>query len=352
MTTTAPRDATTPLTTDRGVRRQLVHKRAVEHVLTTAVARHGDRLLGSAQLPRCHRYFNDTSTPYYDLLLVAEAARQTVEAMTHELLDVPLDARFVLGGLAVEITRLPALRVGPAPTDLAVELHIDRSRRSRSGTLRALEGVAQCHVEGEPAARFSGALRFVPADTYTDLRADPAPEPADTRADSPAAPAPGPADPLPPRGTPALVGRTDPRNVLIGRPDVRGRETLARVVPDPADPVFFDHPLDHLPGMLLVEAARQCALVTRARDSGVPVTALVATACRAAFREFAEHDAPLWCRARPEGPTGVRVSVEQRGRAIGTVDVEFTTSPDTAPTGEGLPSGHGGEPATDPGAGP
>ncbi|MFI8930755.1 ScbA/BarX family gamma-butyrolactone biosynthesis protein [Streptomyces sp. NPDC053474] len=337
MTTTAPRDAATPLTTDRGVHRQLVHKRAVEHVLTTAVARHGDRLLGIAQLPRCHRYFNDTSTPYYDLLLVAEAARQTVEAMTHELLGVPLDARFVLGGLAVEITRLPALRIGPAPTDLAVELHIDRSRRSRSGTLRALEGVAQCHVEGEQAARFSGALRFVPADTYTDLRADPAPEPA---------------DPLPPRGTPALVGRTDPRNVLIGQPGVRGHETLARVVPDPADPVFFDHPLDHLPGMLLVEAARQCALVARARASGVPVTALVATACRAAFREFAEHDAPLWCRARPEGPSGIRVSVEQRDRAIGTVEVEFTTSPDAAPAGESPPGGRGADPVTDPGAGP
>ncbi|MEU4895755.1 ScbA/BarX family gamma-butyrolactone biosynthesis protein [Streptomyces sp. NPDC044780] len=303
-----PPEGRSVLPGDRTVPRRLVHKRAVEQVLTTGVAECGGRLLGSAQLPRLHRYFNDTRAPYYDLLLVGEAARQTVEAMAHELLGVPLDSPFVLSDLAIELTGPEALRVGPAPVDLGVELHIDSARRRRDGSVRALRGTAVCRVAEREAARFSGTLRFLEAGAYAELRA------------GPAAPAP-PATGAPPRSAPAAVGRTDPRNVVLGRIRHKGEETVARLVCDPGDPVFFDHPLDHLPGMLLMEAGRQIALAARAQTAAVPATELVATSCRAGFREFAEHTDPVWCRARPTAAGTIEAVVEQRGRPAALLEV-------------------------------
>ncbi|MEU5191822.1 AfsA-related hotdog domain-containing protein [Streptomyces klenkii] len=347
--TTSPAGAAPALTADRTVHRSLVHKRAVEQVLTTAVAESGGRLLGTAQLPRLHRHYNDTSAPYHDLLLVAEAARQTVEAIVHELLHVPLDRRFVIGDLGIAFTGLDAVRTGPAPADLLVELDIDRLRRRRDGSVRSLRGTAACRIDGRDAALFTGTLRFLEGDSYDDLRAG-----------STGAPAPG-AGEAPPRCDPSAVGRTDPRNVVIGglrteqpgegerpRATEAANETaadfVADVVADPQDPVFYDHPLDHLPGMLLMEAARQTALAACARTRSVPAGALLATACRARFLAFAEQSAPVRCRARPTSSGTVPVTVEQRGEPAAELEITIEAVPGSellarAPTPTAPPGG-------------
>ncbi|PSJ28372.1 hypothetical protein B7P34_12825 [Streptosporangium nondiastaticum] len=323
--TTSPAEAPA-LTADRTVHRRLVHKRAVEQVLTTAVAESGGRLLGTAQLPRLHRHYNDTRAPYHDLLLVGEAARQTVEAIVHELLHVPLDRRFVLGDLGIAFTTLEAVRTGPEPADLLVELDIDRLRRRRDGSVRSLRGAATCRIGGRDAARFTGTLLFLEGDSYDDLRAG---------SSGPRAPGTGEA---PPRCEPSAVGRTDPRNVVIGglrteHPEAGGEpgETVADIVADPQDPVFYDHALDHLPGMLLMEAARQTALAARARTRAVPAGALLATGCRARFLAFAEQSAPARCRARPLENTGTEtfaVTVEQRGEAVAELEITVEAVPE------------------------
>ncbi|MGK5546382.1 AfsA-related hotdog domain-containing protein [Streptomyces sp. URMC 127] len=332
MKTGTAQDTAPALTADRTVHRSLVHKRAVEQVLTTAVAESGGRLLGTAQLPRLHRHYNDTCAPYHDLLLVGEAARQTVEAIVHELLHVPLDRRFVLGDLGIAFTALDAVRTGPAPADLRVELDIDRLRRRRDGSVRSLRGAATCRIGGRDAARFTGTLLFVEEESYDDLRAG---------SSGPRAPA----GEAPPRCEPSAVGRTDPRNVVIGGLRTEGpagsdsaevTETVADIVADPHDPVFYDHPLDHLPGMLLMEAARQTALAAWSRARAVPAGALLATACRARFLAFAEQSAPVRCRARPAGSTGagpVAVTVEQRGEAVAELEITVEAVPEGARPG-------------------
>ncbi|MEV4925911.1 AfsA-related hotdog domain-containing protein [Streptomyces roseoverticillatus] len=331
MTTGTTSTAAPALTADRTVHRSLVHKRAVEQVLTTAVAESGGRLLGTAQLPRLHRHYNDTRAPYHDLLLVGEAARQTVEAIVHELLHVPLDRRFVIGDLGIAFTALDAVRTGPAPADLQVELGIDRLRRRRDGSVRSLSGAATCRIGGRDAARFTGTLLFLEGDSYEDLRAG---------SSGPRAPDAGEA---PPRCDPSAVGRTDPRNVVIGglrteRPGGGEKpeetETVADIVADPQDPVFYDHALDHLPGMLLMEAARQTALAAWARTRAVSAGALLATACRARFLAFAEQSAPVRCRARPTGTAGARcpgtvaVTVEQRGAPVAELEITVEAVPE------------------------
>jgi hypothetical protein len=62
-------------------------------------------------------------------------------------------------------------------------------------------------------------------------------------------------------------------------------------VPRP-HPAFFDRPLDHYPGMLLAEAARQLAASSLAADVHVPVTSVCTDYAAMDFVSFAELDTP------------------------------------------------------------
>jgi acyl transferase domain-containing protein/acyl carrier protein len=79
------------------------------------------------------------------------------------------------------------------------------------------------------------------------------------------------AHPAPPQGAlqEALAElRTDPAHVAVAEPvlDATGRRLSARLIIDPDNPFFFDHPYDHAPGILLAEGALQAAqLVARSR---------------------------------------------------------------------------------------
>lgn len=59
---------------------------------------------------------------------------------------------------------------------------------------------------------------------------------------------------------------------------------------DGCHPVFFDHPVDHVPGMLLVEAARQAA-VAATGGRGVPIE------MDTEFRKYVEFAEPCWIDA-------------------------------------------------------
>ncbi|WP_370012895.1 AfsA-related hotdog domain-containing protein, partial [Nocardia cyriacigeorgica] len=82
-----------------------------------------------------------------------------------------------------------------------------------------------------------------------------------------------------------------------------GDTAVATLVPDIGHPFLFDHPLDHVPGSLLIEACRQTALamvLERApRLVGVSST----------FDRFVELDTPAECRAEIIGDTGGRTVV-------------------------------------------
>jgi 2-oxo-3-(phosphooxy)propyl 3-oxoalkanoate synthase len=60
---------------------------------------------------------------------------------------------------------------------------------------------------------------------------------------------------------------------------------------DTSHPTLFDHPLDHVPGMLSIEAVRQAVQseAPRALLTGVDVT----------FARYIEFDAPCWIDMYP-----------------------------------------------------
>jgi hypothetical protein len=101
--------------------------------------------------------------------------------------------------------------------------------------------------------------------------------------------------PVPPGVPAADVGRALAADVVLAEP-APGRTDRRRLRVDTAHPVFFDHPLDHVPGMLLLEAARQAALLQTGGERAP-------NAYDAVFHRYAELDEPLWIEAG-EGPPG------------------------------------------------
>ena len=87
---------------------------------------------------------------------------------------------------------------------------------------------------------------------------------------------------------PYLVGRTDPGNVVLLDPELR-EGTGHAVLRVPADhPSMFDHPQDHLPGMVLAEAARQLALFTAHDSRGISTAKSVLVDLNVTFAKFGE----------------------------------------------------------------
>jgi hypothetical protein len=106
-----------------------------------------------------------------------------------------------------------------------------------------------------------------------------------------------------PRVDPALIGRCDPANAVISPPRALadGART-ARVVAETTHPTLFDHWVDHVPGMLELEAFRQLALTAAVAEGTVRAPTALPVSLSARFRGFAELDLPLECRTAPAPP--------------------------------------------------
>ncbi|MCZ0978490.1 AfsA-related hotdog domain-containing protein [Streptomyces diastatochromogenes] len=79
---------------------------------------------------------------------------------------------------------------------------------------------------------------------------------------------------------------------------------------DTGHPVLFQGEKDHVPGMLLLEAARQAAALE------TPSRPFVPSSGRMAFQRYAEFGTPCWIRAHAlpapsAGTTGVTITGSQ-----------------------------------------
>ena len=110
--------------------------------------------------------------------------------------------------------------------------------------------------------------------------------------------------PIAPR---VIPGRAiDSLNVAPSRGMSRGFACV-----DLSDPVFFDHPLDHVPGMLLTAAILELAEHDSILESD-NVT------FRLTFTRFCELNAPVQVTATREASGTNRIQVTQSGRNIAT----------------------------------
>lgn len=319
--------ARTDAVPERPVPRQLVHRCAVSEVFLTSLATapridDGDRVyvLG-ARLPRRHAYYSDHSGAQagrHDPLAVMEVARQAGIAVSHEFFGVPLDHAFLVRVFDGVAAPGPHWVAGDEPVDLAVELRVTREHVT-DGRRTGLDVVLDISCEGASMMTVLGSLSWMPPRFWTRMRTSMrermglGAQPEGVR--------------RAPAGNARDVGREGQSNVVLGAPRRSGERIDAPLVVDLTHPSLFDHPLDHVPGSLLLEAARQFAVAT----AGSPTRR--AATLRSRFDAFVELDLAATCSARitdpaagsgaADAPDSVVVRIEQAGRTCAEIEVEF-----------------------------
>jgi hypothetical protein len=280
------------------VPKELVHRASVAEVMLTDWKRLADDHFAlTAQWPRRHSFFI-TMEDCHDPLMVAETIRQAGILIGHAEYDVPLDYSFLMWDLAIEV-RPEQTFVGTAPASLDIEI-VCKDVKRRRGDLSGLRFEALILRNGQVAATGSARFTCVSPTVYRRLRT--------SRAES------GIRCPIPLTAplAPQNVGRLSPTDVVLS-PHGEADQWQLRV--DTRHPVLFDHPVDHAPGMLLLEAARQAAVAHLGR-------ACLPLGVTGEFIRYSELDTPCVISARsvsePDRPHEERVLItgEQDGELV------------------------------------
>lgn len=265
---------------------ELVHRSSKSEVFITSVSRDGDdAFLLAGRWPSDHTFYHPDETGRHDPMLIGETMRQAGIVVAHTGYDVPLGTQFIMVDISFYLINAAALIVGKDHPGLVVSLSCSEVVR-RGGMLRR----ARFHVgflrDGARFAYGSGLLVCVPSGAYEQFRARRGPAP------------PAPRPPLQ-RLNPAVVGRRWEGDVLLcdGPGWRRGSSAASwRVQVDPDHPALFDHPLDHLPGMVQLEAFRQAALALTTPAGGANRHRFLG--CDVRFLRMVHAHASVRCWAR------------------------------------------------------
>jgi hypothetical protein len=231
----------TGLSWSRTVPRELVHRASVAEVLLTDVRR--DPCGGfeaAAWWPRSHRTFPADGSDLHSPLLVVETLRQLGIYLPLRWFGVSPAAHLVIADLFFTLLVEREPRAGHGGSEVACRVAVEDVRRHGDGSLAGLRLDVEFRARGRAFGRAGGGARFLAADRYAAVRAD--------RIDGRQPP-------------PRLDGRPRLETLAVShRADVVVSRRDGALVVDPADPrhpFYFDHPSDHVPGMVLLEAARQ-----------------------------------------------------------------------------------------------
>ena len=293
---------------EQTVPRTLVHRAAVSEVLLTGFRATGaDAYRVGAQWSRGHSYYGAVAGRWHDPMLFAESIRQVGLFLAHEALQVPLGAHFVTATTSFDITADGA-RIGPGPAHICLDVTF-RDVVRRRGTVKSYAYDVIAHRDGVPIGTGQLSAQVMAPGVYQRVRGD----------RLGARPAPAVPAPLPPR----LVGRDAEADVVLADGPVPGVRTLRA---DASHPVLFDHPVDHMPGMLLLEAARQVALAELDCPDGLLLSGT------ASFERYVEYDSPCLVTSSAPRPDGqgrrlLDVDFRQSGTLAGTCRVAIHQEP-------------------------
>ncbi|MGW0083685.1 ScbA/BarX family gamma-butyrolactone biosynthesis protein [Streptomyces sp. NPDC003393] len=301
-TTTMPRLTTT-------VPREYVHRSSLAEVFLTGCEKLDDTHYSlTGQWPRAHTFFTSADGTRHDPMQAVETIRQVGLYLAHAELGVPLGHQFLMWDIKVT-THAERLLIGAVPSDLTLKASCtDMAWKGR----RLSEFTMHIDVERNGLLCASGGGRFsciAPA-TYRRLRGAAAGAQRIGRMTPPSPEA------------PSVYGRILPFDVVLSP---TGRPGHWLVDPDPRHPILFDHNADHIPGMVLLEAARQAAC-SLARPHAFSPSNL-----HAAFLRYAEFDAPCRLEAAPAPSTGesaarVLVTGRQGDADVFTAEITGTLS--------------------------
>ncbi len=294
------------LSFDRVVDLALIHRRnPSEAFLTSAVRTGPEGFAAAALLPPAHPHYTSHTGPSrgQDPMLLLECARQAETYAAHTMYGVEPDARFILRTWSAEF--IPrAARGANRPVALRMKAVTSNPLRVRD-QLRRLDYDLELHAAGERAGRVRMDVSYLSAAAYLVIRSR-------KRRGSPRSCA-GPVSAAGCPVDPARVGRVRATDTLLLEAASAGGEVWARLRVPTENVSLFDHAQDHIPAMVLVEAARQLATLATAHWGGPAPRHAQMVAMSASFADYTELDEPVRLAAAPAA-----ASVD--GRAV---DVTF-----------------------------
>lgn len=254
------------------VAQEQVHKLTASEVLLTEWCQNGnDVFTVHAEWPQDHGFYG-TQHGLHDPMLLPESIRQCIPLLSHAAYDAPAGHRQSWSHFSFALTPAAlATTIGATSFELRVTCKDVVRRMGRLASMLMKVDVLRDGIQvGTAHTRFANHAPAVYRrlrGTYADL------DHAIARA-----------LPLPPPAAPAQVSRGDFADVVLSPTDSPRRHQM-RV--DLNHPVLFDHPVDHAPGMLLLEAARQASHTAVQQPTATLAMDVV-------FARYAELDAPCW----------------------------------------------------------
>lgn len=296
---------------EQTVPRGLVHRWSLSEVFLTDYRAVDDRgFVCAAQLPSSHAYYRDhPNLPgEHDTLNVLEACRQAVTYAAHVHQGIPRDTTFMVSAWLLEVTDPDALVGTQRPGNLQIA-GVVTDRRARGGQVRRVAFAMDLTLDGRELGRLTMDVNCTPTGQYHNLRRLQRGREVPTAFSLPAAAA---GAPVPP----GRVGRFDPGNVVLDAVGPAEDGITAILSPRTfGNRSMYDHPYDHVPAMVLSEAARQCALLLCGNHFRL-------LRVDGRFQRFAELDAPVIVTAERNAEDGrVRMSARQGDVVVAEIDV-------------------------------
>jgi hypothetical protein len=324
-------EADTPhrLNYDQPVPRSLAHRATFAEVYVSDTAPAGaDDFLVAIQIPRAHSLWFDRLAAYHDPLSAVEAIRQALTVVSQRYLGMPPNAPASMQHLEFSVEDLSAFRDNEE-SPLQGIVRIRPVRDQTQGEIeynRNLLVEATLVVDTAQALTLRGGGVAFTRETYEELRelqqsrSFDLPLTGDSRL--------VPVDPL-------SVGRRDARNVVIASLDSKsdGANAEFALLIDRRHPFFFEHPYDHVPASLFLEAARQVAIVAATRSGILQSPVAAVTGASISFSGFAELNSPIGLSPTIDPNAEnidvvVEVRVFQFSQQIATARIETFPLPD------------------------
>jgi len=281
--------------------RSLVHKNTVENVLLTGIrAGNTDRFICTGRLPNDHQFFNDSGrTPHKDILFYTELGRQASLAISHAFLNVGTEDVFIFDGSDATLTDA-AWAVCPAADRVVIDVAIKSVAKRKNGAVSRVVAQYTMSIADEPVFRGTGAWTMQPAALFQRLRK--ASSMGSSRASLDTA-----------RQQPAC-------NVVIAAPAHGADRTTftSSLIVDYTHPYFFDHPCDHIPGMLLLEGCAQLALAAFAEATSIRPGRSAVSAYKMNFLQFVECGRHTTLAAQVNAEDDVEIVISQPDVVCGT----------------------------------
>ncbi|MDN5854454.1 MAG: hypothetical protein L0I24_01770 [Pseudonocardia sp.] len=314
-------DGGRPLTFLRTVDRSLLHREALSEVfLTDSVGLDERRYLGAAQLPSSHAYYTDhVGHRAVDPMLLLECCRQAETFGGHAHMGIDTDRKFILQSWSMRLPGLFSAIADGRAAELTMSVQTNRQAGS-DVPVRALTYDITMSTVGGHVGDVQIAVGYLSSAAYAGFR---------SRRRGSRPPLSDEICTVSSTVGPTFVGRSNPANVLLAEIAVDAAELTAVVRPVFENCSMFDHPQDHLPGMVLTEAALQACLIAGRQWYGDGAETHSVVAFDLAFSAFAELDLATTVKVRPLGwPTGgdrrFAVSFHQDGATV--VEGEMSTA--------------------------